>query len=113
MSPHLANVKKKPPHFFWWFPYTSNVVKFGSIRKAGLFTQSDKIHIVPNCKPISGLKILAPLLYARGTGFFVKTGVVEHLIMAVLSETCHISEALLGQGTGISLFRSPSFLHIH
>ena len=98
MSPHLANVKKKPHFFFRGSLILQMLSKFGSqsIRKAGLFTQSDKVYIVPNCKPISGLKILVPLLYARGTGFFVKTGVVEHLIMAVLSEACQITEALLG-----------------
>ena len=106
MSLHLANVKKKSLLIFFRGSLTLQMPKFGtqSIRKADLFTQPDKIYIVLNCKPISGLKILAPLLYVRGTEFFAKTGVVEHLIMAVLSEACHISEALLGQGTGIYFF---------
>ena len=75
MSPHLANVKKKSLLiFFLCGSLTLQMSKFGtqSIRKAGLFTQPDKIYMVLNCKPISGLKILAPLLYVRGTEFFAK-----------------------------------------
>lgn len=113
LSPNLAKVEEKSATFILWLPYSLSIKIWEPEYQKGR-----PIHMVSwdtHCsdhKFISGLIALVLLLYARGTEIFVKAGVAEHF-MAVLTEACHIFEILLEQGTGISLFRSPSFLYFH